>query len=243
MDADTANLEWLDLVPDVIPAEMRAAVLARRAAFDRATAVENALTAAREEMRAIAVSEKPLDKLDKVIALLALERLLAELPVPPEVAPSADDELRARLVARAGNFADYAPGHPPLVAAAVRHHVAQHQRAGELPPTVSEADRGAVEAFSQVSTLSAEVVGNWNVVLANIGPRSPRSHAVAAAAGLLDRFDQLRAEVAKTRQLVDAADQARVASGQDVCPAHGEIRPLPPVAAGEHWTLEKAVNG
>lgn len=242
MDADTANIEWLDLAPGLVPGSMRTAVLVRRAAFERNDAVVAALSAAKEAMHTAAMSSKPVDGLDKVLKVIALEQLAAELSAVPDVPPSADDDLRTSLRQRLGDVGELSPGHPPMVAAALRHYASHHAPAGHMPPVVTDADRASLEAFAQVSALSAEVVGNWDVVIANIGPGTSRASAVGAAAGLLPRLAEVRKAVKAMRTAVDAADGARQSAGLNLCPAHGEIRPLPPVAAGQSWSLDKAVR-
>lgn len=241
-DADTADLSWLAEHRDLVPDTLEAVITARHTAQQRQGAVAAALEDAQEALKTAGGSpDNPLAGIEAATRLVALERLAAELPPVPEVGQGVQNELGQWLRAALGDQTSLTPGTPPLAAAALLHHVGAHAGRPDLPPVLTDADVAAIGAFVQVSERVAGLVTNYATVIANVG-RTAYSSVVGAAAGLLPKLDEARAEVGQLREQVDAADAAFAANGRTVCRAHGEIPPLPPVAAGQPWSLDKAVR-
>jgi hypothetical protein len=238
----TVFAPWLDLLPDDVDPDYKAAVRAEARALARHDQI-GALVAELEAKVAAGAADPAVDPatLMTPASELAAARTLASVAPPIVPVPQARHNSVAAMLQKP-NPANFRLPHPPAFMAELVHYTRLHAPAGELPPVAGPLDLEAIKAYEVVSAQAAHL---WSSLdLMDDGPRGPMGDFVRAWHDTITNpaWEQLRTAIVDLTVLVALADAERPPAGSCGHGQHSQMRLQPAQLSEAHWSYAQAVR-
>ena len=239
----TVFAPWLDLLPDNVDPDYKAAVRAEARATARAAQFAK-ITADLEAKLAAGAADPTIDPASLIAGAtkLAAARTLASVAPPIVPVPQARHNSVVSMLQKP-NPANFRLPHPPGFMAELVHYTRLHAQAGELPPVAGPLDLEAIKAYERVSAQAAHL---WSTLdlLDGYGVGVPMGDFIRAWHDTVTNpaWEQLRTAIVDLTVLVARADAERPPAGSCGHGQHSDMRLQPAQLTEHHWSYQGQIR-